>query len=571
MTMPHSSSRLSSALGNLKTLGSQSEAELDRERPKPLAATRSCLTDEQEGALASQAHRLQVKAYAGCGKTRLLREFAARGTKWRTLYLAFNKPIALSAQADFGDTAICKTSHSLALTALMRGSSAWRNTPLEQKIGNPSPGRLTDAFPDLFSPGEISAGAPKICIDAIRSFIASSDSDIFSGHFFRSDAISGEAGKRLSLDPERLVSAARTVWSAMADPANLSIQLPHDGYLKLWSLLEIPIDFDLILIDEAQDSNPALLSALAAQRSRQIYVGDEHQAIYGFRGALNAFSSLNGVETHYLTQSFRLKSRLASLASGVLLLKKAHKPLIGHSAGGLIERRPPLGAQTLFLARSNPGLFERALSMAKQGKRMGFLNSDSSKFSISGLDDLLALRSGRKPQDPIMGAFPSLGALRDAAEEISDSELLLRIRLVEEHGERLPEALRAISRNVEPDLSKASAILSTVHKAKGLEADWCELADDFELTAFHQDKLDYFEDKEAEEANIFYVALTRAKEGVALSDRQSRWARKIEKLLASPATAPVPLEMRGRAEAFLLANGIPQANSERGGRRRGGL
>ncbi len=545
------SSRLSNALSGLKGLDVPGNPSAPPATPSSQQAA-SFLTPEQEGALAARSDILQVKAYAGCGKTTLLREFARQGPHGRTLYLAFNKPIAISAQADFGHTALCQTSHSLALRSLMRSRSSWRGVALESKIGNPSPSRLSEALPGAFTPGEISAGAPRICLEAIRSFIASADPEISSAHLFQSTPLAKAAATRLSLDPQRLLAAAKLAWEIMSDPSNLALPLSHDGYLKVWSLSEIPIEAELILIDEAQDSNAALLSALRGQPARQIYVGDEHQAIYGFRGALNAFSRLQGAETHYLTRSFRLRSRLARLASGALLLKKAPKPLIGEKDGGLIETKIPLGAKSLFLARSNPGLFERALSLAKAGKKMHFLGSDTSRFAIDGLDDLLILRSGKKPQDPFMASFADLSALRDAAEEIFDSSLLLKIRLVEEYGQKLPEAMRSISRSTESDPGKASVTLSTVHKAKGLESDWCELADDFELSAFQRDRLEYWDEKETEEANIFYVAITRAKEGLALSHRQMVWARRIEKLFSDPAKAAVPSAMRSQTEAFLL-------------------
>lgn len=562
-----SSSRLSSALGGLKSLGTASDS--PGTRSDPSARPKKRPNPEQEAALASRADKLQIKAYAGCGKTSLLRLFARQASKGRTLYLAFNKPIALSAQEMFGDTAVCQTSHSLALRALMRVDSRWRNTPLGEKIGQPSPARFADALRGTITSAEVSAGVPKICLDAIRSFLASSNSEIGPQHLFNADPIAGSAAKRLSFDPSRLVFLAKAAWSKMSNPADLSLQLPHDGYLKLWSLAEIPIDADLILIDEAQDSNPALLSALRGQSSRQIYVGDEHQAIYGFRGALNAFSALDGAETHYLTRSFRLKSKISRLASGVLLIKDAEKPLIGHGEGGLIDRRPPLGAQSLFLARSNPGLFEKALSLAKKGKRMYFLNGDSSRFSISGIDDLLALRAGREPSDPMLKVFQSFDILKEAAEESMDADLLIKLRLVEEYGPSLPEALASISRHSVSTPEAASCTLSTVHKAKGLEADWCELADDFELSSFQQDKIDFIDPKETEEANIFYVAITRAKEGLALSPRQLKWAQKIEKLFASPAKHPVSPEMRTKAEAFLLQESVgDSAASGQGGRQR---
>ena len=78
---------------------------------------------------------------------------------------------------------------------------------------------------------------------------------------------------------------------------------------------------DLLLLDEAQDMNPCMLSVCLQQSVPKIVVGDQHQQIYSFRGAVNALelvlaSDQTTVRTNYfLTKSFRLGSEIAFTAN----------------------------------------------------------------------------------------------------------------------------------------------------------------------------------------------------------------------------------------------------------------
>ena len=76
--------------------------------------------------------------------------------------------------------------------------------------------------------------------------------------------------------------------------------------------------YDCLFIDEAQDLTPGknsliinlrsfhLLSAVTDiinnQRVSKILVGDKHQQIYAFRGAVNAMMKIESTVTYYLTK-----------------------------------------------------------------------------------------------------------------------------------------------------------------------------------------------------------------------------------------------------------------------------
>jgi superfamily I DNA/RNA helicase len=100
--------------------------------------------------------------------------------------------------------------------------------------------------------------------------------------------------------------------------ASDEVPLGHDGYLKQWSV-ELPVlDYDYILLDEAQDTNPVVLAVLTEQKSQLVYVGDKHQQIYEWRGAINAMAKISTDHEAALTQSFRFGPNIANAANDIL-------------------------------------------------------------------------------------------------------------------------------------------------------------------------------------------------------------------------------------------------------------
>ena len=109
---------------------------------------------------------------------------------------------------------------------------------------------------------------------------------------------------------------ANDYWQDILDPFGVN-RLEHDHYLKYWALSKPVINTDFILFDEAQDADPIMLNVLNNQSAQVIYVGDRHQQIYAFRGAVNAMQSLEIPETR-LSQSFRFGQDIADLANTIL-------------------------------------------------------------------------------------------------------------------------------------------------------------------------------------------------------------------------------------------------------------
>merc|ERR1719319_1314720 len=116
--------------------------------------------------------------------------------------------------------------------------------------------------------------------------------------------------------------------------------------------------YDVLLLDEAQDMNPAMLDVCLHQDRPKVVVGDPYQQIYSFRGAVNALALVEEhtetrvVRTLYLTQSFRFGSEIAFLAEACLagLVREEGArapPLVGSGKADCIT-----GAQVVEVAGS---------------------------------------------------------------------------------------------------------------------------------------------------------------------------------------------------------------------------
>src|SRR5215216_5677207 len=117
--------------------------------------------------------------------------------------------------------------------------------------------------------------------------------------------------------------------SSQSDPAG-RLRFTHDCYLKLWQLSDPHLPADYVLLDEAQDANPVVAAIVDRQaHAQRILVGDRCQAIYGWRGAIDAMSRFHADHRLCLSQSFRFGPAIASEANKWLQLLDAPLHLRG--------------------------------------------------------------------------------------------------------------------------------------------------------------------------------------------------------------------------------------------------
>ncbi len=463
------------------------------------------VTAEQRTILehAKAGESLRVLALAGTGKTSTLQEIAAATVGVKSLYLAFNRAIADEARRKFPDHVVVKTAHALAYAALGHRFKHRLET---------STWALREALTQRFPLHRVSSNArfaSTAVIETLNTFLASAAEFVAAAHV--------PEKVRDDVNTRALVSLTQTVFDTMADVGS-DFPVTHDVYLKAFQLSKPHLPWQLIYFDEAQDANGVILALVQAQEHLQrIFVGDESQAIYGFRHAVNALESLR-LPAYPLTQSWRFGSKIAHVAN--LILEAKDEPL---RVRGRPDRDDRIASTTVpvpnvVLARTNAGLFEEAYAV------IGKLEAADRIAFVGGVDPVIAMVMGAyelystgKTQNPDFRFFSGgWRDLRGAVESGQGGTYGPFVKLVERHEAKIPAMCDALHASAIPDRHKARVAFSTAHRFKGQEAHTVRLAGDFPPFC----DFDYNERRyvfRVEEANIAYVAVTRAEHVLDIS------------------------------------------------------
>lgn len=475
-------------------------------------------TEEQETIIESQAHKLKVRAFAGTGKSTVLKGYAERRSKATGLNISFNRSIKEEAVRNFPKNVKCVTSHGLAyakfgvlLKHKLTGYSDWKEVYSSAKINKP------------FGDNNIYNRMYIILLtEAVNLFTNTSSETITKKHFISEAFRYISKNKSLAVHlpkEEDMINDAKKLWFAMIDPNNVSVRATHDVYLKQYQLSDPILKYDYILLDEAQDSNPALLDIFNKQKCDKILVGDQYQSIYGFRNAIDAMNQVDADETLDLTCSFRFGRQVADFANSVLALRGETKQLIGMKDEDLVYYGNPLRNKgpMAYIARYNSSLLRDAIEFIKMSNGNMFFAGGFASLKPNLLIDLynLKYREGYI-SDPMVATFKSYEEFKQVIEETNDIEWAGRYRLVEEYDRKLPSLIESIKRKETLNMSLAEKIYSTAHKSKGLEFDHVILAGDYYSSPMDEgvvpEKLyDQKIDPVNEELHVFYVASTRAK------------------------------------------------------------
>ncbi len=464
-------------------------------------------TDQQNTVIHCPAKIIVVKAFAGAGKTTTAVGFADARPNQRILYLAFNKGIQMEAERRFGPNVTCRTTHSLAWQAVGRFYSkripqSWRAKMLETEAGIPS---TRDAA---------------VVQGILNAYFHSDDDEIKASH-------GEEVAVQFNIADHELhgcLAHARNVWRRMQDRSD-SISMPHDAYLKMWAMSRPKLNYDCIIFDEAQDSNPVTSQIVRAQaHANLLYIGDPHQSIYGFRGARNAMDDFANSAKHlHLSQTWRFGPRVAHVANLILgEFKNETIKIEGMGTDAPYEK----GACITKLARTNAQLFKDAAQ--RRGEGIHWIGKAES-YHLDRLIQAFHLYKGNRSMvsDPLLRHFSSWAEMQNYAEEAKDPETRVLSEVVEEFRNETPGLVEQIKRNEVHDASQADLVLTTAHRAKGLDWDYVQLAEDFEILT--ETEADLAQDPNApvneQEINLLYVAATRAKKRLALNEETIAWMK----------------------------------------------
>ncbi|CAG2159735.1 3'-5' exonuclease [Cupriavidus numazuensis] len=469
-------------------------------------------TDEQEAVVSAVrgGGALKVKAYAGAGKTSTLRLAAEARGRARGLYLAFNKDIATDAARKFPSNTRCRTVHSIAYGATRPEITRKLKSPVEPphqlalRYGL-GPMRLpTSIGKDLELSGSQVA---RMVMDGAARFCRSAQPEPLAWHIPVEPIIKEDEVEHLR---EALLPFVRRLWQEYCDPAAASA-ITHDVYVKLWQRSRPTIGADFILFDEAQDADGLMLSVLRAQPSQVIYVGDPYQQIYEWRGAINAMEHIKAPE-RALTESFRFGPAIAQLASRVLRLMDEEVPVRGqdHIESRILhDSTPGHDRFDAILCRKNATVLTHLASGVGRGDRVAVrANVDELKAFADGAERLM--RGERIGYPASLALFETWDEVQEYAESFAGRDLKPLVTLIDSEG---VDYLRLILSRVAPE-TEADYIVSTVHRAKGLEWGRVHLAGDFKFKTNDEGDLSM----SPEEMRLLYVAMSRAKHVLDISE-----------------------------------------------------
>lgn len=478
-------------------------------------------TEEQAQAvaLAKRGDDLKMVAYAGTGKTTTLRMVSEALSPKSGTYVAFNREIAHDAKRAFPNNVDCRTAHSLAYQAMDVGRTY--RTKLAQRLTAREICRILAISPNGYA-GRTQANVARAILATVGLFQYSADTKIGPEHipmkhlqvFNLTDAMLGP--ERLALTEAReafirfVCRGAWALWEKMIDPRS-PVAMQHDTYVKLWQLSEPYLSSDFILVDEAQDLNPVLQAIVQAQQGQLIWVGDPHQQIYSWRGAVNAMQSVEA-DTTYLTQSFRWGPEVANVANAILELKgKLPHPVLGHPDKPtqlVYANEPP----ETIISRGNGAIFAKAIECIDSHRRLCVIGS--LEPALKRMESGYALWSGNHAavKDPELQIFQTWEELVDASDEDRDLEQV--VKYVTQYTTGIPGMVAKLRAAGEVEESHADLILTTTHKAKGREWANVSLASDFPS---HLQSMRQGRPVRTEEVNVLYVAATRGKERLVLN------------------------------------------------------
>ena len=470
---------------------------------------------------------LVVEAAAGSGKTyTLVKALSLIPQDKRVLMTAFNKDIVkeLTKKVKEFPNVEVRTLHGLGMILTTRGLGIGGMKPEAYKYTQ----LIYNHWQDLTK-----TNINKLSRNARKSFVENTKKLVDFGRFYLATTRSEMIELMIKYDIPCVADEVDVALKVMAiGGKNLDsidytdmIWMPHIYDLHLQEC-----EYDFIMVDECQDLNVAernLVLRCLKEGGRLIAVGDSNQCIYGFSGSdpdsFRAIQSIPNTVSMPLSISYRCPESVVKFAQNLVPSIEAKQ---GAEEGVILDcvSLDDVHDGDMVLCRNNAPLLQVYCKLLEQGKRAYIRGSDVGKnlqnIVIGTHKDYL--HTNLKRDGVFIRLYEDLFNSRKAIMErygISQEDAMKHetiqakldmIRALEVLGADLTttEELTKKIEDIFPKNDKGEGImLSTVHKAKGLEADNVFIA----CASLMPSKSALDEWQVQQERNLMYVAYTRAK------------------------------------------------------------
>lgn len=460
---------------------------------------------------------MAIKAFAGCGKSFILNYLAKKHTNKKFLGLAFNNSIYKENKKSFPKRN-CSwfTVHGFAREYLKKNGE---NIDFKNSVSDYKDIEILHIL-EIEDQSDYVLG--KCINDIMKVYCQSSLKEITPENIKK-------AGKsQLNSDIIEMNSAYLDLgckyalkWWKLFE--NNSIAPTFDFYLKYFEVnrfAEKISDFDILELDEAQDSNAVTMSIATQLPTKNIYVGDEHQSIYAFRGTLNAMRYAD--KLFYLSTTFRYIPKIAAYANNILSSYKKEKVPIR----SLAKKGGKSDGITAYISRNNSTMISLIADLIANNKHFTTVKDPDDLFEAALA--ILEFRTEKKVARKnymYLSRFQSIEQLEEYITETNDNNLKTAFKMQKRYGKGLYILLKTAKQNLKSK-DDTEIILTTAHTSKGLEFDNVVLLSDFpdipqllqkaKITTpkdllIAAKKNDLTASNIIQEINLFYVAVTRAR------------------------------------------------------------
>lgn len=484
-----------------------------------------------------------VEAVAGAGKTTTIVS-AARLISGSGLFLAFNKVIAqMLGDKLAGTQMVASTVHSHGYAAI-RANSRGRVKVDSKKYR----GLLDDFAAEIDQHGtlrgddltrdEISVidddGFPRSAVSKLLDLARLSLLDAYADDF--GTAVLGLAVHHaIDFDPalDQLVVDVVRLAMQWGMESTRTVDFTDMVWLPC-AMGYRPQQYAWIFVDECQDISRAhleLIRRTLRPGGRALFVGDPRQAIYGFAGAdSESFANIiesTGATVLPLSVCYRCPTSVVALAKEICPQIEARE---GAPAGSVSDMKTAAFVDCaregdMVLCRLNAPLLSLAFRLIAAGISAAVRGRDIGKGLVKVVKHCtkraafsrfgLALDEWEDAEvDSARKRYRDADALAQRIEAIQDQAECIRIIHASSGAKSASGLLAAIDGLFDDD--KPSVVLSSVHRAKGLEAERVFIAKPERLGQARPNSMPWMVEQEL---NLEYVAYTRAmSELVMLTD-----------------------------------------------------